>query len=61
MPHIFQKLLAIRFFWCIALVWDRKFLLLGFLASVKAWEYMMGIADERYAVYNYENDWDSDY
>ena len=34
MPHIFQKLLAIRFFWCIALVWDRKFLLLGFLASV---------------------------
>ena len=34
MPHIFQKLLAIRFFWCIALVWDRKFLLSGFLASV---------------------------
>ena len=34
MPHSVEKLLAIRFFWCIALVWDRKFLLSGFLASV---------------------------
>ena len=34
MPHTVEKLLAIRFFWCITLVWDRKFLLLGFLASV---------------------------
>ena len=34
MPHITEILQAIRFFWCIALVWDRKFLLSGFLASV---------------------------
>jgi len=29
--------------------------------SPKAWEYMMGIADDHYDYYNYENEWDSDY
>ena len=29
--------------------------------SPKAQEYIMGIADEQYDSYNYENEWDSDY
>ena len=29
--------------------------------SPKAWEKLMGIADEHYIDYKYENEWDSDY
>lgn len=29
--------------------------------SPKAWQYMMGMEDDDYDVYNYENEWDSDY
>ena len=32
--HTPEKLLPIRFWWCITLAWDTKFLLSGFLASV---------------------------
>ena len=35
--HTPEKLLPIRFWWCITLAWVTKFLLSGFLASVPGW------------------------
>ena len=29
--------------------------------SPKAWQYMMGMENDDYEMYNYENEWDSDY